>query len=152
MLMHLMKNSTLRPASGLCLVARHLSFIRAAEELNLTAPACRCRSRNSRQKSDCPCFDQRVVRSRSLWSGNYVFGAHEHAACRQCGDAEDLVARFRVLADRAPLDVGMGSTAEYFLPRLLAPISPGSKARLENSHAVANTASKSITLMAAGRY
>ena len=50
--------------------------------------------------------------------GEYML-AHARRVLAAMRDAEDLVARFRGL-QTGPLDVGMVSTAEYFLPRLLA--------------------------------
>jgi DNA-binding transcriptional LysR family regulator len=63
-------------------------------------------------------------------------------------DAEDLVARFRGL-QTGPLDVGMVSTAKYFLPRLLALFRqehPGIEIRLQ----VANNREQIVMLMQEG--
>jgi DNA-binding transcriptional LysR family regulator len=63
-------------------------------------------------------------------------------------DAEDLVARFRGL-QTGPLDVGMVSTAKYFLPRLLALFRqehPGIEIRLQ----VTNNREQIVTLMQQG--
>jgi len=65
-----------------------------------------------------PLFD-RTSRQVSLTTvGEYML-AHTRRVLSAMRDAGDLVARFRGLKT-GPLDVGMVSTANYFLPRLLA--------------------------------
>jgi LysR family transcriptional regulator, low CO2-responsive transcriptional regulator len=113
-----MKNVTLRQLRVFVSVAKHLSFVRAAEELALTPPAVSMQIKELEGQVGMPLFD-RSSRSVSLTLvGEYVL-AHARRALAVMRDAEDMVARLSGLQGGA-LDVGMISTAEYFLPRLLA--------------------------------
>src|SRR5260370_21775526 len=68
----LMKNATLRQLRVFASVARHLSFIRAAEELNLTAPAVSMQIKELETEVGLPLFD-RTSRQVSLTkAGEYV--------------------------------------------------------------------------------
>jgi len=99
-------------------VARHLSFARAAEELSLTAPAISMQIKELETQVGLPLFDRtsRVVSLTTV--GEYVL-AHTRRVLAILRDADDMVARFRGLQSGS-LDIGMVSTANYFLPRLLA--------------------------------
>src|SRR5574341_2388799 len=113
-----MKNVTLRQLRVFASVARHLHFARAAEELALTPPAVSMQIKELESQVGLPLFD-RTSRSVSLTTvGEYVL-AYARRVLAVMRDAEDMVARFRGLQS-GPLDVGMVSTAEYFVPRLLA--------------------------------
>jgi DNA-binding transcriptional LysR family regulator len=113
-----MKNVTLRQLRAFASVARHLSFARAAEELHLTPPAISMQVKELEEQVGLPLFD-RSGRSVSLTTvGEYVL-AHAKRVLAVMKDAEDMVARFRGLQGGV-LDIGMVSTAKYFLPRLLA--------------------------------
>lgn len=113
-----MKNVTLRQLRVFASVARHLSFARAAEELHLTPPAISMQVKELEEQVGLPLFD-RSGRSVSLTTvGEYVL-AHAKRVLAVMKDAEDMVARFRGLQG-GELNIGMVSTAKYFLPRLLA--------------------------------
>lgn len=113
-----MKNVTLRQLRVFVSVARHLSFARAAEELHLTPPAISMQVKELEEQVGLPLFD-RSGRSVSLTTvGEYVL-AHAKRVLAVMKDAEDMVARFRGLQG-GELNIGMVSTAKYFLPRLLA--------------------------------
>ena len=94
-----------------------------------------------------PLFD-RTSRQVSLTTvGEYML-EHTRRVLSALRDAEDLVARFRGL-QTGPLDVGMVSTAKYFLPRLLAQFRqehPGIEIRLQ----VANNREQIVALMQEG--
>jgi DNA-binding transcriptional LysR family regulator len=94
-----------------------------------------------------PLFD-RSSRTVSLTTvGEYVL-AQTRRMLAVMRDAEDMVARFRGLQGGV-LDVGMVSTAEYFLPRLLAQFRrehPGIEIRLQ----VGNNRSQIVALMQQG--
>jgi DNA-binding transcriptional LysR family regulator len=142
-----MKNATLRQLRIFSSVARHLSFVRAAEELKLTAPAVSMQVKELEAEVGLPLFD-RTSRQVSLTVvGEYVL-AQTRRVLGAMRDAEDLVARFRGLQVGA-LDVGMVSTAKYFLPRLLASFRkehPGIEVRLE----VADNRGQLVALMEQG--
>jgi LysR family transcriptional regulator, low CO2-responsive transcriptional regulator len=142
-----MKNATLRQLRIFACVARHLSFIRAAEELNLTAPAVSMQIKQLEAEVGLPVFDRTSRQVSLTMVGEYML-AHARRVLAVMRDAEDLVARFRGL-QTGPLDVGMVSTAEYFLPRLLAQFRHehlGIEIRLQ----VANNREQIVTLMQQG--
>ncbi len=113
-----MKNVTLRQLRIFAAVARELSFVRAAEELNLSPPAVSMQIKELESEIGLPLFDRSSRRVSLTTVGEYVL-AHTRRVLVAMRDAEDMVARFRGLKT-GPLDVAMVSTAKYFLPRLLA--------------------------------
>ena len=142
-----MKNATLRQLRIFASVARHLSFVRAAEELKLTAPAVSMQIKELETEVGLPLFDRTSRQVSLTMVGEYML-AHTRRVLAAMRDAEDLVARFRGL-QVGPLDVGMVSTAKYFLPRLLASFRhehPGIEVRLE----VADNREQIVTLMQQG--
>jgi LysR family transcriptional regulator, low CO2-responsive transcriptional regulator len=143
-----MKNATLRQLRVFASVAKHLSFIRAAEELNLTAPAVSMQIKELEVAVGLPVFDRTSRQVSLTMVGEYVL-AHSRRVLSAMRDAEDLVARFRGL-QVGPLDVGMVSTAEYFLPQLLAQFHqehPGIVIHLQ----VANNRDQIVALMQEGQ-
>jgi DNA-binding transcriptional LysR family regulator len=111
------KNVTLRQLRVFAAVAKHLSFVRAAEELHLTPPAVSMQIKELEREVGLPLFD-RSAKSVSLTvTGEYLL-SHARRVLAVMKDAEDQIARFRGLTG-GRLVVGMVSTAEYFLPRLL---------------------------------
>jgi LysR family transcriptional regulator, low CO2-responsive transcriptional regulator len=112
-----MKNVTLRQLRVFVAVGKHLSFVRAAEELSLTAPAVSMQVKDLEDQVGLPLFD-RSTRSVSLTTvGEYVL-AHARRVLAVLRDAEDMVANLKGLKGGA-LDLAMVSTAIYFVPRLL---------------------------------
>jgi DNA-binding transcriptional LysR family regulator len=142
-----MKNATLRQLRIFASVAKHSSFIRAAEELKLTAPAVSMQIKELEREVGLPLFDRTSRQVSLTMIGEYVL-AHTRRVLAAMRDAEDLVARFRGLKT-GPLDVAMVSTAEYFLPRLLAEFRqehPGIEIRLQ----VADDREEIVKLMQQG--
>ena len=125
-------NVTLRQLRVFASVARHLSFVRAAEELSLTPPAVSMQIKELESQVGLPLFD-RTSRNVSLTTvGEYLL-VHARRVLAVMRDAEDMVARFRGLQE-GPLDIAMVSTAKYFLPRMLALFRqehPGVEVRLQ---------------------
>src|SRR6202140_1037207 len=143
----LMKNATLRQLRVFASVARHLSFIRAAEELKLTPPAVSMQIKDLEVEVGLPLFDRTSRQVSLTMVGEYLL-AHVRRVLSAMRDAEDLGARVRGL-ETGPLDVGMVSTAKYFLPRLLAQFRrehPGIEIRLQ----VANNREQIVALMQQG--
>jgi DNA-binding transcriptional LysR family regulator len=143
----MMKNVTLRQLRVFASVARHLSFIRAAEELKITAPAVSMQIKELETEIGLPLFNRTSRQVSLTMVGEYVLADTRRvlAAMRNAGD---LVARFRGLQS-GPLDVAIVSTATYFLPRLLAQFRqdhPGIEIRLQ----VANNREEIVTLMQQG--
>jgi LysR family transcriptional regulator, low CO2-responsive transcriptional regulator len=142
-----MKNATLRQLRVFASVARHLSFVRAAEELSLSPPAVSMQIKELETEVGLPLFDRTSRQVSLTMVGEYML-AHTRRVLAAMRDAEDLVARFRGLKT-GRLDVGMVSTAKYFLPRLLALFRqehPGIEIRLE----VADNRAEIVTLMQQG--
>jgi len=69
-----MKNVTLRQLRVFASVARHLSFTRAAEELNLTAPAVSMQIKEFEAEVGLPVFDREP-------SGARAAAGHAPLAC-----------------------------------------------------------------------
>ncbi|MBI5259755.1 MAG: LysR family transcriptional regulator [Burkholderiales bacterium] len=113
-----MKNVTLRQLRIFAAAARHLNFARAAAELHLTPPAVSMQIKELETEVGLPLFD-REGRQVSLTTTGEYFLAHARRVLSALKDAEDTVARFRGLQG-GELVVGLVSTAQYFLPGLLA--------------------------------
>jgi DNA-binding transcriptional LysR family regulator len=113
-----MKNVTLRQLRVFASAARQLSFARAAEELHLTPPAVSMQIKELETEVGLMLFD-REGRSVTLTTTGEYFLAHARRVLAALKDAEDTVARFKGLAG-GRLTVGLVSTAQYFLPGLLA--------------------------------
>jgi DNA-binding transcriptional LysR family regulator len=142
-----MKNATLRQLRVFASVARHLSFVRAAEELGLTAPAVSMQIKDLEIEVGLPLFDRSSRKVSLTMVGEYVL-AHTRRVLSAVRDAEDMVARFRGL-QTGVLDVGMVSTAKYFVPRMLAQFRdehPGIEIRLQ----VSNNREQVVALMQQG--
>jgi DNA-binding transcriptional LysR family regulator len=142
-----MQNVTLRQLRVFAAVARHQSFTRAAEELNLTPPAVSMQIKELESEVGLPVFDRSPRHVSLTMVGEYML-AHTQRVLRSIRDAEDMVARFRGLRT-GPLDVGMVSTANYFLPRLLARFRnehPGIEIRLQ----VCNNRDEVVALLREG--
>jgi LysR family transcriptional regulator, low CO2-responsive transcriptional regulator len=142
-----MKNATLRQLRVFSAVARHLSFARAADELGLTAPAVSMQIKELEIEVGLPLFDRSSRKVSLTMVGEYVL-AYTQRVLAAMRDAEDMVARFRGLKTGV-LDVGMVSTAKYFLPRLLARFRdehPGIEVRLQ----VANNREEVASLLREG--
>jgi LysR family transcriptional regulator, low CO2-responsive transcriptional regulator len=113
-----MKNVTLRQMRVFAEVAKHLSFTRAAAALHLTPPAVTMQVKEMEAQVGLPLFDRqgRVIALTTV--GEYLL-AYVRRLLAVMKDAEDAIARFKGLQG-GMLNVGMVSTAEYFVPRLLA--------------------------------
>src|SRR6202020_465077 len=139
-----MKSATLRQLRVFAAVARHLSFVRAAEELGLTPPAVSMQIKELEIEVGLPVFDRSSRKVSLTMVGEYVL-AYTQRVLAAMHDAEDMVARFRGLKTGV-LDVGMVSPAKYFLPRLMARFRdehPGVEIRLQ----VANNRDEVVSLM-----
>jgi LysR family transcriptional regulator, low CO2-responsive transcriptional regulator len=127
-----MRNITLRQLRVFVEVARRLSFVRAAEALHLTPPAVTMQIKELEGAVGCRCSTARAA------------GLADHrrrvpAGLRQAhaGDDEGRRGRDGALSSRVEtglLNIGLVSTAKYFVPRLLARFSeehPGIDVRLQ---------------------
>lgn len=113
-----MKNVTLRQLRVFASAARHLNFGKAAEELFLSPPAVSMQIRELEQHVGLPLFERNGRRVVLTITGEYLV-VYVRKILATLKDAEDAVAKFRGLKG-GRLNLGMVSTAKYFLPRLLA--------------------------------
>src|SRR5476649_2215322 len=89
-----MKNATLRQLRVFASVARHLSFVRAAEELGLTAPAVSMQIKDLEIEVGLPLFDRSSRKVSLTMVGEYVL-AYTRRVLAAVRDAEDMLAQFR---------------------------------------------------------
>jgi DNA-binding transcriptional LysR family regulator len=113
-----MKTVTFRQLRVFTEVARHLSFVRAAEALHLTPPAVTMQIKELEGAIELPLFD-REGRKVSLTTAGEYFLVYAKRLLATLKEADDAMARFRKV-ESGVLSVGMVGTAKYFVPQLLA--------------------------------
>lgn len=113
-----MKTVTFRQLRVFAEVARRESFARAAETLHLTPPAVTMQVKELEAAIGLPLFDRRGRAVALSTTGEY-FLVYAKRLLATLKDAEDAMARLRRVEGGA-LDVGLVSTAKYFVPHLLA--------------------------------
>jgi DNA-binding transcriptional LysR family regulator len=113
-----MRGVSLRQLSVFAAVARHASFARAAEELHLTQPAVSMQVKELEATVQLPLFERAGRSVRLTAPGEYllVYARRVLAVLRE---AETAMAGLRGV-EGGRMTIGMVSTAEYFVPRLLA--------------------------------
>ena len=129
-----MKTVTFRQLRVFVEVARHLSFVRAAEALHLTPPAVTMQVKELESAIELPLFDRQGRKVALTTAGEY-FLVYAKRLLATLKDADDAMSRFRKL-ETGLLSVGLVSTAKYFVPRLLARFReehPGVEVRLQVS-------------------
>ncbi|MBT9490580.1 MAG: LysR family transcriptional regulator [Rubrivivax sp.] len=127
-------NVTLRQLRVFAEVARRLSFARAAELLHLTPPAVTMQVKELEAAVGLPLFE-RSGRQVSLTTGGEYLLVYARRVLSALKDAEDAMARLKHV-EAGRLDIGLVSTAKYFVPRLLARFReqhPGIELRLQVS-------------------
>ena len=112
-----MKTVTFRQLRVFVEVARRLSFVRAAEALHLTPPAVTMQIKELESAVELMLFD-REGRKVSLTTAGEYFLVYAKRLLATLKDADDAMARFRKL-ESGQLNVGLVSTAQYFVPQLL---------------------------------
>ena len=113
-----MKNATFRQLRVFTEVARHLSFVRAAENLHLTPPAVTMQVKELEGNVGMPLFDRKGKQVSLTTTGEYML-VYARKILATVKDAEDAAARLQ-RAETGVLTIGFVSTAKYFLMRLLA--------------------------------
>ena len=113
-----MRSVTFRQLRVFTEVARQLSFVRAAEVLHLTPPAVTMQVKELESALELLLFD-RAGRKVSLSTAGEYFLVYAKRMLATLKDADDAMARFRRL-EWGVLNVGMVSTAKYFMPLLLS--------------------------------
>ena len=111
-------NITLRQLRVFTEVARRLSFARAAEALHLTPPAVSMQIKELEAAIELPLFE-RSGRQVSLTTGGEYLLVYARRVMSTLKDAENAMARLKHV-QAGTLDIGLVSTAKYFVPRLLA--------------------------------
>ncbi len=151
-----MRNVSLRQLRVFAEVAKRLSFVRAADALHLTAPAVTMQVKDLEAAVGLPLFDRRGRAVSLTTTGEHllVYARRMIATMRE---AEDAMARLQRV-EAGLLNVGLVSTAKYFVPRLLARFReehPGVEIRLQVSgnreQLVALLQDKEIDLAIMGR-
>ena len=113
-----MRGASLRQLKAFATVARHLSFVRAADELHLTPPAVSLQVSQLEREVGLPLFERRGKSVSLTMPGEYLL-VYARRMLATLKEAEDAMARLRG-AQTGRITIGMVSTAKYFLPRLLA--------------------------------
>jgi len=111
-------NITFRQLRVFAEVAKLGSVQRAAEALHLTPPAVSMQIKEVENQVGLPLFD-RTGRRLSLSTSGEYFLVYARRLLGTLKEAEDAMARF-TRAESGQLNVGMVSSAKYFLPQLLA--------------------------------
>lgn len=113
-----MLNVTIRQLNVFSAVARHLSFARAAEELHLSAPAVSMQIKQLEAQVRLPLFERSSSAVSLTLTGEY-FLVHVRRMLGALKEGENLVNRLRKV-QTGVLQLGMLTTAKYFVPYLLA--------------------------------
>lgn len=99
-------------------VARHLSFTRASEELHLTQPAVSMQIKQLELVVGLPLFEQ-LGKKIFLTDAGREFARYASAITAQLHELDQVVDEMKGLK-RGRLTIAVASTANYFVPRLLA--------------------------------
>ena len=111
-------NITFRQLQIFNAVARNLSFTRASEELHLTQPAVSMQIKQLEQSVGLPLFEQ-LGKKIFLTDAGQEFSRYATAITTQLDELKQVVDEMRGL-QRGRLTIAVASTANYFVPRLLA--------------------------------
>lgn len=114
---YLVKNATLRQLKTFVVVARRLSFSRAAEELHLTQPAVSEQIRQLEAHVGSSLFEKLGKRIFLTLAGQEML-RYSHEIIGQFADAEEAMLRIQKVAD-ARLKVGMITAGGYLFPHLI---------------------------------
>jgi DNA-binding transcriptional LysR family regulator len=112
-----MKNLTIRQIRIFIAAAKHMSFSRAAEELNVTAPAVSLQIKEMEADIGVSLF-ARNGRSIELTSAGEYFLLYARRIIVTLKEAGDTMERMKGL-DARILKIGLVSTAKYFVPQIL---------------------------------
>ncbi len=109
---------TLRQLKAFGAVARHLSFTRAAEELNLSQPAVSMQVKQLEGQIGQPLFEQMGKKIYLTEAGREVY----HCAKGIAGEISNMEAALASLQgiEHGTLSISVATTAHYFAPKLLS--------------------------------
>ncbi|MHB8254492.1 MAG: LysR substrate-binding domain-containing protein, partial [Acidiferrobacter sp.] len=98
-------------------VARHLSFARAAEELHLTPPAVSIQVKQLMEATGHPLFEQIGKKIFLTAAGQTLWAASRDVLGRLEQASQEIAALGGI--EKGELKLGIITTAQYFIPRLL---------------------------------
>lgn len=113
-----MKNLTMRQLQIFSVAARHLSFVRASEELFLTQPAVSMQIRQLEETVGMPLFDK-IGKKMYLTEAGRQIERTAHEVLGAIKNAQDSLAGLAGLRSGL-VSVALVSTAKYFVPKLIA--------------------------------
>lgn len=113
-----MLHFTFRQLSVFEAVARHLSYSRAAEELHLTQPAVSMQIKQLEENAGTPLFEQ-LGKKIYLTEAGRELSHYSRVIAQQLAEAESVLGELKGL-QRGKLKISVASTANYFVPQLLA--------------------------------
>jgi DNA-binding transcriptional LysR family regulator len=117
-MLNFVRTLTLRQLQIFAAAAKHVSFVRAAQDLHLTQPAVSMQIKQLEEAVGLPLFE-RVARKITLTEAGVTFAHHAHRILGEVKDAEDALQSLS-LADSGAISVGLVGTARYFVPQLIA--------------------------------
>lgn len=118
-----MRRATLRQMQVFDAVARHLSFSRAAQELNLTQPAVSLQIKQLEGITKLPLFEQ-IGRQIFLTGAGDTLLIHIRAVLEDIKQADLSMAALRG-ESAGRLSIGVVSTAKYYAPSILSSFTSG---------------------------
>jgi LysR family transcriptional regulator, low CO2-responsive transcriptional regulator len=113
-----MMNFTFRQLKAFEAVARHRSFTRASEELHLTQPAVSMQIKQLEEHTGLPLFEQVGKRVFLTEAGREMYH-YSMAISAQLTELEMVLDEMKGVS-RGRLTIAVASTANYFVPRLIA--------------------------------
>jgi DNA-binding transcriptional LysR family regulator len=113
-----MLHLTLRQLQVFESAARHLNYSRAAEELYLSQPAVSMQIRQAEEAVGLPLFEQAGKKLHLTDAGRELLH-YSRAISQQLQEMEAVFGEMKEL-ERGHLDISVVSTANYFMPQLLA--------------------------------
>jgi len=113
-----MSHFTLRQLQVFSAVARHLSHSRAADELHLSQPAVSMQIKQLEQSIGLPLFDQ-VGKQIHLTEAGHEMVIYSRNIAQQLEEMDAVFDEMKGM-ERGKLNISLVSTANYFMPKLLA--------------------------------
>ena len=113
-----MSHFTLRQLQVFAAAARHLSHSRAAEELHLSQPAVSMQIKQLEQSIGLPLFDQ-VGKQIHLTDAGREMVIYSRNIAQQLEEMDAVFDEMKGM-ERGQLNISLVSTANYFMPKLLA--------------------------------
>lgn len=113
-----MSHFTLRQLQVFAAAARHLSHSRAAEELHLSQPAVSMQIKQLEQSIGLPLFDQ-VGKQIHLTEAGREMVIYSRNIAQQLEEMDAVFDEMKGM-ERGELNISLVSTANYFMPKLLA--------------------------------